>query len=511
MPVSDHKKYENRVKTFYEKQKLLEKNNANKQIGHKFAKWPYKVIPGEAMANLGFISTPTLKNKDRVLCCYCENSSENFRDCRDKSLTTTLINVLEKHLVDSSNSCLLSNFKLLTLYRIKALNNNIATSITGNVEEEKLLKYFNDKLGSADLKLLQKWTFDDNSSTTLTETSVNRLVNAGFFNYSIPATIDNNTAPTNNISNNCVCVFCIFCDNFFNLGNKFNDSTGEIPSEELLVKHHRLKSPNCQFFKEKNSKNETGHSTLIKTHQNYDKEQEDHTQYSHIYSEQLSQLEEDILNNKGTEVEKKRGKVQHDSITVFNLSSKKKRKLLQSTVLTQLDENVENLPENSEDLEKRNPDTITIDHEKLLNARKDIKKSKSNNPTFLKKNPLLDDSTSSELFGLKNGLSSSLKINKVQDKMSFLESLDMSNLLPPPPSSSSSSSSSSPTATSSKESSIQSTPVNSPIKSIDNNNNNNNNNNNDDMGESDKSSTIETPIHSPVLAANNNKDRKSVV
>ncbi|SCW00140.1 LAFE_0B10330g1_1 [Lachancea fermentati] len=96
-------------------------------INGKRCNWPYRVIPHQAMANLGFYYHPTCIDndntvkKDCVCCIYCGQLTYNFHDCRTKPLVSTLGRILEKHLNESPN-CLLAQLRLVLMRSITKEN-----------------------------------------------------------------------------------------------------------------------------------------------------------------------------------------------------------------------------------------------------------------------------------------------------------------------------------------------------------------------------------------------------
>ncbi|SCV02861.1 LAMI_0H03576g1_1 [Lachancea mirantina] len=262
--------------------------NESINLEGKRCSWPYKVIPPKAIALLGFSYEPKFDAetnsviRDRVHCVFCRCATVDFHDCRSKTLTMTLCNVLKKHLSDNSG-CLNAILKLKIME-------------TENDFDLKNVAGYNNPMAK-NLVEFRETTFKHNwihgnENENENSLSASRMANAGLFRY------ENSIDTSGTYESFPDATFCVYCTKVI--------ASWENQDDPLWEHFKCSDGGECYFFQEHDNK------LLIDDLKR--RFQEDPTRYTQVelgldyrqlFLKQIKQLDEELRSD---ETKSKRGR-----------------------------------------------------------------------------------------------------------------------------------------------------------------------------------------------------------
>ena len=229
---------------YYEETERIRSFNVPHTINKKKYSWRYTVIPADMLAKIGFYHypTPNKDNKvqaDSIKCIYCNRSTIGLKKCRakNKDVLVTLSNVLELHLGDSLDNCLLCYLKL------KLLKDSRLNSNASNWDSDKWL---NQPFKLLILRLFER-TFKNNSEIfNTTKIPVNKIARAGLIKYDSSYTSFKEESYVKNISPaSTFLTFCIYSKTIIPISvNSLDDD-----QQSIIALHHKKCNGKCHFFK----------------------------------------------------------------------------------------------------------------------------------------------------------------------------------------------------------------------------------------------------------------------
>ena len=176
-------------------------------IKGKKCRWRYTVIPSQSLARLGFYYSPTKNehnnklDKNSITCIYCNCTLFDIGSCKSKKKSSleTLCNILEKHLTDTNDVCLLSHlkYKILKEYLINKTVDKI------DWMKDDHFKYPMDK----NLQRFREFSFKGQWDNEYDNLSIANMAKAGLVRYDNSYTCFEEQID-DIITDACYCIYC---------------------------------------------------------------------------------------------------------------------------------------------------------------------------------------------------------------------------------------------------------------------------------------------------------------
>lgn len=284
----------------------LKSFQVSKKIQNRIYSWPFKVIPPEALSQLGFFYFPLFINdeprKDCIGCIYCKKTLFGLKSCRDKKhqVMETLINVMNYHLQDNL-TCMMTNINLKILEFISKKYEWNPKKLFNNPHNEVA---FNYRL----LSFKNNWIHEDQMHI-----NSQSMANSGLIRYD-QNVLGKNKATLKKLSDG---VYCLYCNNILENWKV---------SDDPLIEHYKLcNDGQCYFFETMTDQKLKKIKLSAFNDPTY--ENKKYGDYLEIWTDQLTFLNQNLLEEESKK--KKRGrpkKYSTESNSQLNLESQEPKK-----------------------------------------------------------------------------------------------------------------------------------------------------------------------------------------